>query len=411
MANPNVASSLAYLFAILEGLGPSGHLPDGETDISGVREVDDRTLEMKTKAPTTLTVFEDTIGRNLLTLPRSALAGIAPEEIAGDRFMRMAVPTFGPFALADYDPERFALLTANKNYFKGAPKLDRLNFKVLPETAVAAQLKSGEIDMNIPSAGVIPVADYDSVQRLPNIETSELQSVATPYLYINEETMPDARQRVALSRALDRRLLVDKVLGGAGEVIDGFFSSLSPYRNEDVPTVSYAPDAARLLFKRSGWSAGKTIELSVPSGDDTLGRAAHVVAENLKAVGVKVVVHTYDRETLVDKLVRQDYDLGLMPASLSPVNPLPDLLYFLGAGNPNGYKNEKTRELLAAIGAEVGDAKIAELYDRLQLVLSEDVPMTALYAAKPLGAMNKRVIGATPKDYGMFIDVQEWDVR
>lgn len=411
MANAMVASNYAYMFAILEGLGPSGFLPDGESDISGVRKIDDHTVEMKTKTPTTLTVFEDTIGRNLRTLPRSALEGVAPKDVNESGFMREPSVTSGPFKLERYEPDRFAGLVANKDYFRGAPRLERLNFKVLPGSALADALESGEIDMNIPSAGVIPAEDYERIEKMPGVTTVGGQPLTTVFMYVNEKSVPDARQRKAISYAIDRGKLVSKLLGGAGEVVDGYFSSVSPYRNEDVKPAAYDRARAKRLLKEAGWDGRKSLTLSVPSGDGAIRQAAYIVADNLGKVGIKVNVENVSFDELTDKVVKEDFDLGLLPVTMTPVNPLPDLAYFLGAGNPNGYRNEKVVDLLAAVGAEVDEEKIKSLYDELQDILAEDVPMPALYAAKALGAVNGRVVGATPKDFGMFINVQDWSVR
>lgn len=411
MANALVASNYAYLFAIVEGLGPSGFLPDGESDISGVRKIDAHTVEMRTKVPTTLPVFEDTVGRNLRTLPRSAFEGVAPEDIGKSGFMRAPNVTSGPFKLERYEPDRFVGMIANKDYFKGAPRLERLNFKVLPGAALADALKRGEIDMNIPSAGVIPVKDYARIERLPNVSTVGGQALTTLYMYVNEKAVPDRKQRKAISHAIDRRKLVDKLLGGAGEIVDGYFSSVSPYRSAHAKPAVYDPARARRLLKEAGWNGRKALALSAPSGDEAIREAAYSVADSLGKVGIQVNVEIVGQADLTDKLLKRDFDLSLLPLTMTPVNPLPDLAYLLGAGNPNGYKNERVNELLAAIGAEVDETKIKAVYGELQAILAEDVPMPALYAAKALGAVNERVIGATPKDLGMFINVQDWTVR
>ncbi|QJC50302.1 ABC transporter substrate-binding protein [Paenibacillus albicereus] len=411
MSNPKVASNLAYQFAIIEGLDDAGYLPEGQSAISGVKKVDERTLTVTTKAPTTLSIFQDTIGKNLLTLPQSALAGIAPEELAKSDFMQRPDVTSGPFKLAEYNRDQFVRLEANDAYFKGAPKLDALNFKVLQGNAVTAQLQSGEIDMNIPSAGVIPVGDYEKVKGLQGIRTVEAAPLATQFMYINEKAVPDAKQRQAISYAMNRQQIVDKLLHGAGEVVDSYFTSYSPYRDESVQPAVYDPDKAKSLLAESGWDSGKTLRLYVLSGDATLEQAASIVAENLRAAGVQTKIQMMDLATLIDNLVKMDYDLGILTVSLTPINPLPDIAYFLKEGNPSGYKNAEAEKLLDAIAAETDEAKIKQSYSDLQKIIAQDVPMPAIYATKALGAVNERVTGAEPKDFGMFINVYEWDVK
>lgn len=411
MANPKVASVYAYTFGILEGLDDIGYLPEGKTDISGVKKVDEHTLELKTKSATTLNIFKDTIGRYLLTVPQSALKDIAPESINTSAYMQKPTVTNGPFKLVEYSRDHYVQMDANKDYFKGAPKLEQLNFKVLQGTAISTQLQSGEIDMNIPSVGVIPIDDYNKIKGLEGITTVDGPAIASQFMYINEKSVPDAKQRQAISYALNRELIVNNLLKGNGEVVDGFFTSYSPYVDPTLKPVSYDLEKAKSLLKESGWDTGKTLNLSVLSGDSTLENAANIMAENLKSAGINVKIQLADLATLIDKLVKKDYDLGILTVSLTPINPLPDVAYFLQEGNPNGYSNGEVDKLINALKAETDEAKIKEYYSKLQKIVAQDVPMPSIYSTKALGAINDRVIGAKPKDFGMFINVNEWDVK
>ncbi|OAB38746.1 hypothetical protein PMSD_06970 [Paenibacillus macquariensis subsp. defensor] len=411
MANAKVASVYAYTFGILEGLDDSGYLPEGKTDISGVKKVDEHTLELKTKAPTTLNIFKDTIGRYLLTVPQAALKDIAPENINKSEFMQKPTVTNGPFKLVEYNRDHYVQMDANKDYFKGVPKLEQLNFKVLQGTAISTQLQSGEIDMNIPSVGVIPIEDYDKVKGMEGISTVDGPAIASQFMYINEKSVPDAKQRQAISYAINRDLIVNKLLKGNGEVVDGFFTSYSPYVDKSVKSVAFNPEKAKSLLQESGWDTGKTLNLSVLSGDSTLENAANIMAENLKSVGINVKIQMADLATLIDKLVKMEYDLGILTVSLTPINPLPDVAYFLQEGNPNGYHNAGIDKLITSLKAETDEAKIKGYYSELQKIVAQDVPMPSIYSTKALGAINNRVTVAKPKDFGMFINVNEWDVK
>ncbi|MEF2967865.1 ABC transporter substrate-binding protein [Paenibacillus sp. M1] len=411
MANPKVASTYAYMYAIIEGLDDSGYLPEGTADISGIKKVDDHTLTVTTKAPTTLNIFQDTVGRYLLTVPQSVLKDVAPENINKSEFMQKPNVTNGPYKLVEYSRDHYVQFEANADYFKGAPKIEQLNFKVLQPTAISAQLQSGEIDMNIPSAGVIPISDYDKIKGLEGITTVDGPAIATQFMYINEKSVPDAKQRHAISYAINRDMIVNNLLKGSGEAVSGFFTSYSPYVDESVKADAYDPEKAKSLLQESGWDSGKALTLLVLSGDSTLEQAANIMAENLKAVGVNVQIQMADLATLVDKIVKMEYDLGILTVSMVPVNPLPDIAYFLGTGNPNGYSNPQIDELLASLSAETDEAKIKQYFSEIQKIVAEDVPMPSIYATKALGAINDRVSGAKPKDFGMFINVTEWDVK
>ncbi|MGE7839808.1 ABC transporter substrate-binding protein [Lysinibacillus sp. NPDC093712] len=411
MANPVVASNYAYMFAIIDGLDDSGYLPQGSTSISGVTKVDEDTVQIKTKKPTTLSIFQDTVGRYLLTLPKAQLEAIAVEELNASDFMQNPTVTSGPFIISKMDRAHFVEMVPNKDYFKGASTLDQLNFKVLQGNQIAAQLKSGEIDMNIPSAGVIPVSDYANVQGLDTLNTAYGEPLATQYMYINENVVPDVKQRQAISYAMNRQLIIDNLLKGAGEVTDGFFPSNSPYLNDAIKPVKYDLEKAKQLLAESRWDSSKKLKLAVLSGDATLEQAANIIVENLREAGITAEIQMMDFGTIIDEIVSQKYDLAILTVSITPINPLPDIAYFLGEGNPNAYSNKRVNEILAALATEVDEVKIKSLYGELQEITQQEVPMPSIYATTALGAVNKRVQGATPSDFGMFINVNEWTVK
>ena len=411
MTNPTVASNYSYMFAILEGVDEAGYLPEDATTLSGVSKIDESTVQLTTKNPTTLTIFQDSIGRFLLTLPKAQLENLDPSEINTSDFMQKPTITSGPFVISEIDRDHYVEMIPNENYFKGTSPLEQLNFKVLQGNQIAAQLKSGEIDMNIPSAGMIPVSDYELIQGLKNLETSYGQPLATQFMYINENVVKDAKQRQAISYAMNRKLIVDNLLKGAGEETDDFFSSISPYLNEEVKPVNHDLKKAKQLLADSGWDANKTLKLSVLSGDSTLEQAANIIAENLREAGVKVEIQMLDLGTIIEEIISMDYDLAILTVSITPINPLLDIAYFLGEGNPNAYSNSRVSEILTSLSTEVDEVKIKTLYDELQVILQEDVPMPSIYATTALGAVNKRVNGAAPSDFGMFINVHEWTVK
>lgn len=411
MTNQDIASNYAYMFAIIEGVDSEGYLPKGQSELAGVQKVDDHTFTIKTKAPTTLTMFQDTIGRYLLTLPKAELEDESLETIKQGDFVQKSAVTSGPYRLDSYEKDKLVQMTANKAYFKGKPHITRLNVKVLPSSIIAAQLQNGEIDMNIPSFGIIPVQDHGMVKSLSDVTTIDGPSITTQLMYINEQVVPNAKQRKAISYAINREKIVNKLLRGAGETVDGFFTSYSPYVDPSVKQVEYNPDTAKSLLAESGWQAGTKLTLSVLTGDSTLEQAARMMVDDLKAVGIDVNIQMLDFASLVDKLVKKDYDLGIMTVSMSLVNPLPDIAYFLQKGNPNGYTNPEVNKLLLSLQSETEEAAIKQSYSRLQEIMAEEVPMPSIYATRPLGAVNHKVIGATPKDYGMFINVEDWNIK
>ncbi|SFE76538.1 peptide/nickel transport system substrate-binding protein [Paenibacillus catalpae] len=410
ITNKQISSTYAYMFAIIEGVDSAGFLPDGQSEIAGVNKVDEHTLTIQTKAPTTLTIMRDTIGRYLLTLPKAALENEPLTAIKNGDFVQKSAVISGPYHLDSYERDQLVQMKANTAYFKGTPKISRLNFKVVQGRELADQLESGDIDLNIPSYGAIPIEDYGRIKSLSNVTAEDRPSITTQFMYINKWELPDVKQRQAISYAINREQIVNELLRGAGEPVDGLFTSYSPYLDPSIKPAGYDPQKAKSLLAESGWTPGTKLTLSVLSGDSTLEQAAHLIADQLKEVGVHADIQMVKLAPLIHKIVERDYDLGMMTVSMSLVNPLPDVAYFLQEGNPNGYSNPEVDKLLSSLKSETDEADIKQSYSRLQQIVAEEVPLLSVYATRSLGVVNNKIAGASPKDYGMFIHVEDWDV-
>ena len=411
IANAKVGSIYAYSYAVFQGFDDYGYIAEGTTEIPGIVRVDDKTLQLITKEPVALNTFNNSIARYLWTIPEHVLKDIAPESLVGSEFFLNPDVTNGPFKLISYDRDHFVQLKANSDYFKGAPKIDQLNFNVMQGNQIYARLQSGEIDFNLPTMGIIPVEDFENVKALSNVSTYLEEPIANQYVYIDEDVVPDAKTRLALVYAINRKQIVDELLQGNGEVINGFFTSYSPYYDETLIPTEYNPEKAKELLAESGWDSEKELTISVSSGDDTLAQAANIIAANLNEVGVKVKIKLTDLTTLLDELYSMDFDIGILQYSFTPVDPYPDLSYLLQEGNVNGYNNEEVNSLLAQVKSENDPAVVKELYAKINKFAEVEVPMFSVYATRSLAAVSNRVTGVEPRAYGTFINVTDWDIK
>ena len=165
ISNKKTNSMIASNFSILQGLDDKGLIPDAAADIEGIKKLDDHTVQFKTKAQVSSNIFNNAISRNINTVPEHIFKSIDPAGVGKSAEVQKPTVTDGAFKLVSYVKDQSVQFEANKDFFKGAPKLDKLNFKILQGTNITAQLQSGEIDMNMPVIGTIPADDYDKVKR------------------------------------------------------------------------------------------------------------------------------------------------------------------------------------------------------------------------------------------------------
>ena len=413
IANPKIASTVASNFNLLEGLDEKGKNSSGSSAIAGVKKIDDHTLALTTKKPLDIALFYEGIGKRLKTMPQHILKDIEPEKLYQSAFMQKPEVTNGPFKLITFQKGQYVHLAANKDYFKGTPKIDELYFKILPGPNITAQLQSGEIDMNDADIGLLPFDDYDKVKAMPNIvsDSSGLAN-AIQHLMINLETVPDVRVRKAISLAINRKMILDNLLKGNGEAVELPYFGKSPFANKSLPALQYDPQKAKQLLAEAGWDSGRVLHFDVPVGNKLREQVADIIVENLKGVGIQAQIQKYDFVTSLAKAKKGEFDLYIVGIPQTPTNP--DVSGILKTGatlNLSRYSNPEMDALLAEGVNSVDPARRKTIYNQVQELFFREMPCPAVYSQTNLKAVSKRVIYGKPKAYGAYIDVYLWDVQ
>ena len=140
--------------------------------IDGIKVVDDKTITFTAKSPMALTTFENTYGRYIHTLPKHVLADYSDEELMTlDWFNHPDGVISGPYFLTDDDTDHYVSYEANAlGTRKGAPKIGKLNLKIVEGSQTYSGLQSGEIDIAHHTMTAIPQEDYESIESLDNVK-------------------------------------------------------------------------------------------------------------------------------------------------------------------------------------------------------------------------------------------------
>ena len=411
LASP-VINNTAMMYYVFEGVNDAGFVEKGAESVEGIQKVDDKTVRFTTKSEMPLTTFISTYARYLLTLPKHVIEQYSEEELSTADWFNHPDVVSGPFIVTDYDVDHYISYTANKDYWKGAPKIDKLNIKIVDGSQIYAGLQSGEIDITQPTMSVIPMEDYESIEALENVNVVYGSPVTNQSVFIQTANVPDARVRQAMLYAINREQILNELLGGHGEIIDGFLSSASPFFDETIKPVPYDPEKAKSLLEDAGWDGTQTLRFYINSGDSTFVNAASIIAAQWAAVGIKAEIQTVDFATLMAVSGSEDYDVLAVQYTYAPVDPYPDMSWLLGgAGSWTGYGNDEVNEALKKSQLTDDAAETKELYSIVNRKVQEDVPMFSAYVISAQAAVNKRVSGAEPTVYGFFNDVHNWAVQ
>ena len=410
LASP-VIGNTAMMYYVFEGVGDDGFVEEGAESIDGIQKVDDKTVQFTTKEEMPITTFENSYARYLLTLPKHVIEQYSEEELSTADWFNHPDVVSGPFIVTDFDVDHYISYEANKDYWKGAPKIDTLNIKIVDGSQLYAGLQSGEIDITQQTMSDIPQEDYESVEALDNVDVVYGSPVTNQSVFIQTKNVPDVKVRQAMLYAIDRQQILEELLNGHGEIVDGFLSSASPFYDDSLTPVSYDPEKAKALLEEAGWDGSQTIRFYVNSGDSTFVNAASIIAAEWAAVGIKAEIQTVDFATLMSVAGTEDYDVLAVQYTYAPVDPYPDVAWLLGGeGSWTGYSDDTLNDALTKSQLTSDPEETKELFSVVDKKVQEDVPMFSAYVISAQGAVSKRITGAAPSVYGFFNDVQNWDV-
>lgn len=406
-----VIGNTSMMYYVFEGVGDDGFTEEGAESIDGIKAIDDATVQFTTKEEMSLTTFENSYARYLMTLPKHVIEQYTEEELKTAEWFNHPDVVSGPYMVTDFDVDHYISYKANENYWKGAPKIAKLNIKIVSGSQLYAGLQSGEIDITQPTMSVIPEEDYDSVEALSNVNVVYGEPVTNQSVFIQTKNVPDVRVRQAMLYAIDRKMVLEQLLKGKGEVADGFLSSASPFYDDSIVPVEQDVEKAKELLAEAGWDGSQTFRFYVNSGDSAFVNAANVFVAQWAAVGIKVEVQTVDFATLMSVAGTNDYDILAVQYTYAPVDPYPDVAWLLGGEDSwTGYGDDSVNEALAKTQTTSDMDEIKGLYSVVDQKVQEDVPMFSAYIVSAQAAVNKRLSNATPSVYGFFNNVEQWEI-
>ncbi|NLL00824.1 MAG: ABC transporter substrate-binding protein [Clostridiales bacterium] len=396
----------------IEGTGDDGYAEKGATSLSGVVAVDEHTVEITTKTEMALHSFKNIFGRYILILPEHILGEVPREDLLSYDWFNAPTVVSGPYFIKDVDLNHYVTLEANDNFFLGAPKIKNLNIKVVTASQLLAGLRSGELDLVQQTTGAILQEDYDSVRALDNIKVYDGTPVTNQSIFFNVERVTDVRIRQAIMYGIDRQTILNDMLKGQGEVIEGFLASAGPFYDDVTPT-AYNPDKAIELLNEAeadGWDRSTQYTFYVNSGDTTFVNIASFIAAKLGEIGLNVKINTVDIATLLSVAGTGEFDLLAVQYTYTPVDPYTDISWLLSKGGWTRYHNDIIMDALYMTQKSTDIDEIIKQYRIVTDITQQDVPMISAYIISAIGAVNNRLKNVVPDVYGTFINVNEWEV-
>ncbi|MBB6116168.1 peptide/nickel transport system substrate-binding protein [Rahnella inusitata] len=292
----------------------------------------------------------------------------------------------GAFRFAEWKANQRVVLTANDAYWDGKPAVKNVVFRPITDgNTLVAEMLSGGIDamVEVPPDTVKLFAQKSNRFRLYQTTGPHVW-----YVMLNTQVPPfnDVRVRQAVNYAVNKQSLADNILQGSADVADGPIPRAFNWAaNKDVSPYPYDPAKARALLKAAG-AEGASLTFYVTEGGsgmlDPIPMATAIQAD-LKAVGLKVTIQTYEWNTYLSK-VNAGLDNHTQMAEMAWMTNDPDTLPFLtlrtdawpkkGGFNSGYYSNPQVDILLQKARLTTDTAARAALYREVQQRVHDDAP-------------------------------------
>jgi len=407
MANPKTTSSTAGNYTGVEGV--ADFASGKATTVSGFSAPDDNTFVIKATKPNFGLLA--LIG-SVWIMPEHILGKDAPDAVAKNPFFRSPTVGMGPYTFVEYKTNQYVHVTANPNY-RNPAKIKDVYLKPMTSDNATAQLGNGGIDI----ASYSPT-DSETVAGFNTVTTQEKPGAGFVRIALNQSKpyFKDAKVRQAFLYALDRKQIVQTVLGGKAEVRLSDFAKA----NEPAGLNDYAQDVAKAkqLLAEAGWDSNREIQLQWVHGQRDRDATSTIVQSQLAAVGVKVKLVNIQAAEIPKTYAEKTYDMvlyggGNYAVDSSTINGITACANaYPAGGNINFFCNQQLDELMAQANSTADEAQRKSLYDQAAKLANDQADLMWLYSPYGLWAVNKKVQGfqAPGSQDTLFWDPASWTI-
>ncbi len=332
----------------------------------------------------------------------------------------------GPYKLVEYTRGTQIVLERNDAYWGGKPHWKRVVVRpITSEGPRVAALLAGDVDL----IETPPIQDFDKI-RGAGFSIAQALSNRIIYIHLDQFAEPtpgikgpeknplkDKRVREALSASIDRKAIVERIMGGvavaAGELLPVPLFGSSP----DMKPVAYNPDAARKLLADAGYPNGFELTLGTPNdryiNDSKIAQAA---AQYFTRVGIKTNVDAMTASTFFSRRNKLEFsaylagwgaDTGEMSNSLTALILTPDTATGGGHTNKGRYSNKAVDSLTYEATRTIDDVKREDLLRQASKLAMADHALIPLHFEVTPWAFKKGLdYTARADQYTLYTDVK-----
>lgn len=378
--------------------------------IEGIVVQDAQTLIFKTSQPT------PDLPLNLASIyivNKKVVEGSATEDFNSGK----ALVGTGPYILESYTPGKGFVAKADPNYWGEKALWDKVDYRYTSDAAArTAALLAGDVDV----IDKVSFADLRTLQEDKRVNVFTYNGLrvfflqpsfnpkATQYITDNagkpldKNPLLDVRVRQALSLAINRNAIVDRILQGGATPTNQWMPEGAVGYNPDIKVDSADPEKAKALLTEAGYPEGFQLTIHVPSDRYPLApETVQAVAQFWTRIGIKTHVQVVPWTLYAGAAKNNEYAMSVLgwgngtgEANYAMVSMLAtfNAEKGLGAFNWGRYSSQKLDGLIETLANEFNFAKRERLMQEAAQVVNNEVGIIPLFHYKDIWAAKKGLI-------------------
>jgi peptide/nickel transport system substrate-binding protein len=362
-------------------------------------------------------------------VPEHVLGRLGAEQINHAPFNQKPVGT-GPFAVSEFVTDDHVTLTANPYYWGARPKLARLIVRIVPDQNTQVNLlRAGDLDL-LP--GVSP-SHLDEVQRIPSVAIKRYLSPVYALVQLDEYGfLRDPQVRRALDYATPKASIIKNIMKGQAEPAVSDMVPGGPWADKALAPRPYDPARAQAMLRGDGFAPGAggflfkdgrrlEVPLWTVSSSPYFVQAMQLIAQSWRAIGVYTETRTASAAGLFgqngpqwngrDAALIFSWGQGVFPENKINWHSM----YIPGdpdapGENAERYRNPEMDRLLDEADRTIDETKRHAIYDRIQALEHQDVPVIFLFWFVNNDAVSRNVQGYDVTTFGTT-PPEDWSTR
>ncbi len=320
----------------------------------------------------------------------------------------------GPFKFVSQVQDKDVVVERNEGYWAGAPKIERVDFEVVPDTITAAlemRKGSGDVESNVLTMDMV-----HALEREPGLKVETGPGARVDYANFNvtDQALKDVRVRQAIACAIDKPALIAALWRGRARGAETLLppghwaaaseSDLQQYPR-DVARAKALLDAAGLKPDKDGVRLRFTLKTST---DETTRLEAQAIQAELREAGIELKLRSAEFGTFYSDITKGAFQMYMLRWIGS--NEDPDIFRYSYAtemmppkgANRGHYSNATVDALLKAASAETDESVRRREYVQVQQILAQELPGIPLWYPDNVVVHSTRVTGVTLNAGGSF---------